>query len=557
MIRRKIESLDDDDRRLLLAGSVQGYQFDSSVVARAIEVAPTVVEERLDALERVHAFVRFISEREFPDGTPTVRYQFVHVLYQNALYESLRATRRATLSAAVAQAMVGFYKDQSAVVASELALLFEAARDAAAASKYFLAAAQNAVRVFAHQEAAGLARHGLELVKAVPDRTDGTRQELQLLLTLGTAVTALAGFSAPELLQTYTRARELCEELGDNPHLGYVLHGLYRYHLVRSELPIAYEAAGRLVAFADQSHEAGLVRIASGAAGVPLLHMGDFDAARKQFERCIDGYDPEPLRAYTMRHGADPGMAAMLWLSMVLWLQGFPDQATTRNRQALELARRVNSPFGLAYALSLTAWFHHMRRERGLAEHHAEAALALSREHGFVQWLAVARMFHSWARAQRGLEEGLADLADSVASFKSTSAELDLPHFLGMLADAHLAIGDPEEGLSSLNQALAAVHRNRDRYWEPELYRLEGELRARLGAGRDEVEECLRQAVEVARQQHARSLELRALTRLSSVMRGTPDHTAIRAELTAAYEAFTEGADTPDLRDAKTELGAS
>ena len=210
MIQRKIDQLGEDDRRLLVAASVQGYEFDSAVVARVLERDAAEVEERLDELDRVHAFVRLVREQEFPDRTLTLRYRFVHVLYQNALYASLRPTRRASLSAAVAQALLGYYGEKSADVAAELALLLEAARDFARAADYFLVAARNAARVFANQEAVVLARRGIELLASLPDTPERARKELALQITLGPALFATKDWTAPDVETAYTRAHVLC-----------------------------------------------------------------------------------------------------------------------------------------------------------------------------------------------------------------------------------------------------------------------------------------------------------------------------------------------------------
>src|SRR5256886_14457304 len=153
MIQKKIAQLSEADVRLLTAASVQGFEFDSGVVAKAVAIDAAAIEERLDVLERVHSFIRFVNEQELPDRTLTLRFRFVHVLYQNALYASLRPTRRASLSAAVAQALVDYYGEKSTALAAELALLWEAARDFPRAVDCFLLAAQNAVRVFANHEA--------------------------------------------------------------------------------------------------------------------------------------------------------------------------------------------------------------------------------------------------------------------------------------------------------------------------------------------------------------------------------------------------------------------
>ncbi|MGQ0736447.1 MAG: serine/threonine-protein kinase [Acidobacteriota bacterium] len=199
MIQRKIDQLADADRRLLIAASVQGYEFEAAVVARVLAAYAGEVEERLDGLDRVHGFVRRVRELELPAGTLTVRYRFVHVLYQNALYASLAPTRRAAFSSALAEALLGFYGDQSATIASQVALLFEVARDLSRAVAHFLLAAQHAAAVFANPEATLLARKGLDLLKALPATHERTRQELKFQTTLGVALRNTQGFGAPEV----------------------------------------------------------------------------------------------------------------------------------------------------------------------------------------------------------------------------------------------------------------------------------------------------------------------------------------------------------------------
>ena len=169
MIERKIAQLSEEDRRELVAASVQGSEFEAAVVAQALALDAADVEDQLERLERVHAFIRLVGEHEFPDRTLTLRYRFEHVLYQNALYASLRPTRRASLSAAVAQALVGYHGEKNAAVAGELALLWEVAREFARAADCYLQAAQNAARLFANHEAVVLARRGLEMLEALPD----------------------------------------------------------------------------------------------------------------------------------------------------------------------------------------------------------------------------------------------------------------------------------------------------------------------------------------------------------------------------------------------------
>lgn len=209
MIQRKIDQLNENDRRMLEAAAVQGFEFDLAVVAAVLELDIELVEDRLDELERVHDFIRFIDEQEFPDRSLTMRCQFVHVLYQNRLFSSLTRTKQARLSKAVAEALLGYYREQSSSMAAQLAVLLESAKDNIRAAHYFCLATQNAAQVFAYQEAISQGRRALELMETLPDSPGKTQQELYLKSVLAPVLMAVRGDAAPEKGQTYTRAREL------------------------------------------------------------------------------------------------------------------------------------------------------------------------------------------------------------------------------------------------------------------------------------------------------------------------------------------------------------
>ena len=256
MIERKIAQLGDDDRALLTAASVQGYEFDSAVVAQALGQDAARVEERLETLERAHRFVQLVEEREFPDRTLTLRHRFVHVLYQNALYAQLRATRRVTLSAAVAEALLQFHRGQPREIASELAPLFEAARNHSRAAEFYGLAAQQAALLFASREAVVLATRGVSLLQSLPDGRERQERELALRVSLGNALIATRGYAADAVLETYSRARELCQQLGETPYL--IGRSLRR----RRRLPGARPASDRI---AVQPRVAGADRTATGS----------------------------------------------------------------------------------------------------------------------------------------------------------------------------------------------------------------------------------------------------------------------------------------------------
>jgi predicted ATPase len=555
MIQRKIDALGEDDRRLLIAGSVQGYEFDSAVVTRALALDPVEVEERLDALERLHALVRLVAERELPDRTPSLRYRFVHVLYQNALYASLRATRKASLSTAVANAMIELYRDQTASVASELALLLETGRDFSRSAGYFLNAAQHAAKIFANQEAVVLARRGLDLLKSLPETPERTAIELKLHIALGGPLTALNGFAANEVQQAYLRARELCAQLGDTPQLFPVLHGLFRFYIVRGDIRTARQITEQLLTLAEGVNDAALRIEAHRALGATLFCLGDFALARQHLESGLALYDPDRHRAHTGLYGADPGTVCLSWLAFALWILGHAEKARQASEQAVALARQHPHPANLAYALALASWFHQYRRDTAAVNAHAEAAIAISREHGFPLWLAVASMFRGWALTVEGEHErAITQLSEGVAKFKATGAELNLPHFYGMLAHACGKAHRFDEAFAAVEEALSVAHRNMDRCYEAELYRIEGELMLEREPSGQDAEESLLQAVDVARKQGARTFELRALTSLARalVRQGRRDE-ALQL-LAPAYQAFPDRLDTPELKDAAAVL---
>jgi predicted Ser/Thr protein kinase len=209
MIQRKIDQLTENDRRMLEAAAVQGFEFDLAVVAAVLELDIELVEDRLDEMERVHAFVRFMDRQEFPDRSLTMRCQFVHVLYQNQLFSSLTRTKQARLSKAVAEALLGYYREQSSSMAAQLAVLLESAKDNIRAAHYFCLATQNAAQAFAYQEAISQGRRALELLETLPDSPGKTQQELYLKSVLAPVLMAVRGDAEPEKGQTYTRTRGL------------------------------------------------------------------------------------------------------------------------------------------------------------------------------------------------------------------------------------------------------------------------------------------------------------------------------------------------------------
>jgi adenylate cyclase len=540
---------------------VQGVAFDSGVVARAAGLPSTEVEERLDRLQRVHSLVRLVEERELAGREPSLRYAFVHILYQNALHESLRATRRAALSGAVAAALEACYGDQAAM-ASQLAVLYEAARDFPRAARQFLIAARNAGSVQAHKEAVALARRGLDAVRAQDTTPESQRLELQLQLSLGVPLTSLQGYASPEVEAAYSRARDLCAVLGETPSLIPALHGLYRFYIVRGRLRQSCDIVRQIISLAEGTKDPAQVIVARMALGAPLVHLGEFEEAADHLTADLALSEQSRSLGDALQAGADPGMTARLWLTLALWLLGRPSEALARNREALDIAERNQAPFGVAYAQCLSAWFHQYRGDAVLTSQHAEHAIRVAREHDFAQWLALGTMYRGWALVALGdVATGMALLTGGLAGFRRTGAELNLPHFLSLLADAHLRSGSAEEGLAAIDQAIAVAEANDDHCWEPELHRLRGELLLKQGGGPAgpqgaAAEACFHRAVEVAARYKSRSLDLRAVVSLGRLLVAQGRASEVAGAVTPVVDMLA-AQPTAELEEARALLAAA
>ncbi|MGH9842543.1 MAG: protein kinase domain-containing protein [Blastocatellia bacterium] len=554
MIERKIAQLGEEDRKLLTAASVQGFEFDSAVVAQVLSLEADEVEERLETLERVFAFVKLTSETEFPNHALTLRYRFIHILYQSALYASLRATRKATLSREVAQTLEGFYGEKRASVANELAALYEAGREFAQAADYFRLAAEQAGRVFATQEAVTLARRGLALLPALPEGRERNEQELALQVGLGNALMATKGFAAPEVGQTYTRARELCEQLSESSYLAPVLFGLFMFQNVRANYAEALEL-GKVFLDLTVSRNDPARLVAPRMIGFSLLFLGEFQQARAQFEQIALLYDPAQHRSLTWLFGGDVGTLGRSFQAITLWLLGYPEQARTLSQEALRLGREVSHAQSQALAMYWAALIHQFRREWQPALKLAEAMVELATEQGLPVWLALGTWVRGWAMTGQGkIAAGIDELRRGLDAYQATGAKAGLSLNYCELAEAYAKAAQPRAGFAALEAVRAQVEQKDERCWEAEVWRLRGELLLLDGAAAAEAEQCFHQAIETARRQSAKSLELRAVISLARLWQQQGKRAEARQMLAEIYGWFTEGFDTADLKEAKVLL---
>jgi tetratricopeptide (TPR) repeat protein len=553
MIERKIAQLSEEDRRLLVAASVQGYEFDSAIVAKALELDPADVEERLEALERVYALVRLVNEREFPGHALTLRYRFVHVLYQNALYASLRPTRRAQLSAMVAEALLGCYGKQSATVASELAFLFEAARDWSRAADYYLVAANNATEVFALQEAGVLAQRGLEMLRLLPDTTDCAKQELMLQTMLGQSLMVTKGYALPEVEQAFIRARELSLQLNELAQLYRAQFSLAIVYVVRAEYERAFDQGGQCLRLAENTRNPAMLMQSHWVIGLSQCYMGQFAAARDHFEQTIAIHDAAGIDSVVSMYGA---VLSRAHLARMLLYLGYPDQSQRVMSEAIAKAERLRFPVAVANTLALAAYMEAFHHNVQTTLEFAAATARQAEEHGLPYYSAVAMMLRGWALAmQNQEEEGIALIRQGLASSLAIGTRQQHGYFLALLAEGLNHAGRVEEGLEALREAMDVATQTNEPFYEAELYRLTGDALVKAGiVSQSEAESCFHRAIEIARQKQAKSFELRAVMSLARLWRQQGKLEEGRSILADIYGWFTEGFDTADLRAARVLL---
>ena len=550
MIERKLGQLTDADRSLLVGAAVQGHQFDSLVVAESLGLDQSTLEERLEALDTTFGLVRFADELEHPNGTLSLAYRFVHILYQEALYASLKATRRVALSKATAAALIRAHGDQSDRVAVQLAALHEAARDYAAAAECHLRAARNATRVFANHESVALARHGLRLVAQLPPSPTRDVLELDLSLTLGWSMINVRGYAAVEVEQIYTRAAALCEPANRRDDLFRPLWGLAMCYLTRAEHGQVKVLADRILALAQESEEPPARATAHYMLGTVSVYTGEIGTARRHY---LDGIaiGDAHLGRSDLPDGRDPAITCRGQMGRVLWLLGYPDQAVAVSEVAMARATRSGQPHSIVFALWADMFLRQFLGDVAATADRADRILVLANEHDLPQYRTWAGIMRGWATAMQGDPSGVTAMQQALAVYDRIGSTLSRTHFLDMLAQALGKHSRVDEALAAVNDAFADVERYGERYNEAGLHRTRGELLLQQsGASPAEAESAFAASIACAQRQQLKAFELSATTSLARLWRDSRRDEAA-AMLGDVYAWFTEGHDTTDLRAAR------
>jgi class 3 adenylate cyclase/predicted ATPase len=538
----------------------------------------------LDEATLQHALAQLVeAELLYQRGMPPqATYLFKHALLQEAAYQSVLKSTRQHSHRRIAQVLAERFPETTQTQPELLAYHYTEAGLMAQAIPYWQRAGQCAIERSALPEAIAHLTKGLELLKRLPDTPDRTQQELMLQITVGVPLIATHGYGSREVKHAYTRAWELCQRIEESPQLFVVLRGLWNWYLLKAELQTAYAQGEQILSLAHRQQDPALLVEACRVMGTTLFFQGALVTARASLAQGIGLYDRQQHRALAFQYGADPGVVCRLYDAWALWLRGYPDQALSRIHDALDIARALSHPFSLAFALNIATFIRHFRRESQAAHELAEENITLSTEQRIAQWLAQGTVERGWALTEQGeTEAGIAHMHQGLAAWRGTGADLVVPYYLSLLAGVYGNVGQTEEGLAFVDEALTTVNNNGERWWEAELYRLKGELlliQAAKGGGleniphetsivaaadggatgrsprRTEAEACFRQALDVARRQEARSLELRAAMSLGRLWQQQGKRDEAHQLLAPIYSWFTEGFDTADLQEAKALL---
>jgi predicted ATPase/class 3 adenylate cyclase len=551
VIMARVDSLPEGAKGILQTGSVVGREFSHDLIRRVTNIPEQELLSHLSVLKD--------SELLYERGIyPHSTYIFKHALTQDATYQSLLKSTRQKYHRKIAEVLEKNFPTTVETQPELLAYHYTEAGLNEQAVGYWHQAGKLATHRSAHFEAINHLNKGLEVLMTLPDTLERARQELDVQITLGPVLMGVKTQTSPDTERAYARARELCQQVGETTQLFPVLHGLFRFHMVRSELHKARELAEQLFSLAQRVQDPALLLEGHRVLGLTLFWLGEFAPARAHLEQGMALYDPKQHRSHAFLYGQDPGVACRSLAGWPIWVLGYPDQALQSTKEALTLAQELTHPFSLVYAATLYAVVHQFRREAHAVQERAEALIALSTEQGFQHWLDYGTILRGWALTEQGGgAKGISLIHQGLATHRATGAELHRPYFLGLLAEAYGEVRQPEEGLTVLAEALTIVHNTGERDWEAELHRLKGELLLMHQGKRQEVEEaeeCFRRALETARRQQAKSFELRAAMSLSRLWQKQGKQEEAHQLLTEIYGWFTEGFDITDLKKAKALL---
>jgi len=521
----------------------------------SFELLQAVLGESTDALSaalRHLVELDLVSENGRP---PQATYTFKHALIQDAAYESLLRKTRQDFHARIAEVLIHRFPEMAEIKPELLARHFEGAGRMSEAIAGWMKAGQLAQQRSAVRECAAYLYKAISLLQTLPaDDAGRLHSEMEAQLALSSALMAGLGWGAHEVEVACIRARELCEQVGNNTGLQAARWGLWSVYFLRGAMGQALEAAKPVLETALTSGDPGSQIAARQAVGFSTYFLGRFAEAREHALQGLALYQPDLERALGTAYQMPLSFVSGNFLALSLFFMGYPDQAEQAERQALRTLEALNLPACTVCGLSCSMIYYYMRRNVAEIAQTSERVYSLALDEGYLFWMGWARVYRSWGHAMSGSPEAAADeIAAGIESICQSGSGLGLTQGFLMMGEVLWRAGRLGEALEALSKGLKRVEEYQEVIPEPDLYRVRGEIQIEQGeiaAG----EASLRQAIETAQAQRAKMLELRASLALARLQRDHGRTKEARDLLYPLHDWFKEGFDTPELCEARVML---
>ncbi len=542
--------------RLDLLGEAKGIAQLASMLGREFD-RDVLAAVWTGSAESLTAGLARLMQAEFiyrsSDGARE-RYLFKHALIQDAAYESLLKSSRVTHHRRIAEVLEKQFANVMAEQPEVVAHHYAAGRVPERAAQLWLDAGQRSLRRNAHVEAAAHLRSALATLAETPDAPQRSLAELDMQITLGTALVAAKGYASPDVQATWSRAQALCAIVGDVPQQFPALFGLWMYECVGAHHRAALLLTENIVRRAEAVGSDDLLIEARLAMAISKFFLGELADAQAHFERVGAMYDPTRHASHRFQFGQDPASVAQNYLSWIHWLRGETRVALETSERALAFARSLEHPFTLSFALAFAGWHRLYCRDLPGADALTAEEIQLCTDEEIPVFLSHGHVMAAWSRCEKGDATGPAAMQSALDFFRATGSRCFLPYWDAFHADALSARGDHAEASLLLDHAFAAMEATDERWAEAELHRIRGLLLERRGEGAAAIEACHRRALASARQRGAKAWELRAAASLASCLRAQGRNADARAELTAALSDLGALSGSRDFVDATQQL---
>jgi predicted ATPase/class 3 adenylate cyclase len=506
-------------------------------------------ESLLTVLAELQAAEFLYQTRSLPEP----QYTFKHALTRRVAYESVLRERRRAVHTQLIDIIETRYASRLDEHVEQLAHHALGAEERLKAVRYLYRSAGKAMQRSAHQQAIRYLNQGLDLIGALPDARERLKQELEYQKAIGVAMMAAKGWAADEVLDAYTRAQALCENLGDERELFIALRGEGQYRMIRGESDIAHRLGQQCIGLSERSKDHGVHLETHHLFWTNSFFMGEYAEAGSHCAKGISLYERERDHALTYIYsGHDPGVCCRSFSAVIHCLTGYPDRSLEICRETVELARELNHPLSTAIAYWAYSLAHILRGEPEPARLWAERTIAISEDYLLPLTRAEGIVQAGWALAQLGsLDEGIARMREGIAGLAATGALMDLLYFTALLGEALAQAGQPEAGLAEIDRALATANQRGARFQISEILRLRGDVLLMVSkSNRAEAQACYRESIEAADKQGARLPKLRSTMSLARLLAGQRGAADARATLQSTYNAITDGRDTTELKAA-------